>query len=78
MVDWPRTDTLWLARLNDPNQEIKLSDENLTYKWLELDEAKKISPKLTPVLDNFSEVMKKDPINLNAYKLSPFNLRSNK
>ena len=66
VVGWPKTVTLWLARLNDPNQEIKLSDENTKYKWLVLDEAKKISPKLTPVLDEFSEAMKKFPINLNA------------
>ena len=66
VVGWPKTVTLWLARLNDPNQEIKLSDENPKYKWLVLAEAKKISPKLTPVLDEFSEAMKKFPINLNA------------
>ena len=66
VVGWPKTVTLWLARLNDPNQEIKLSDENPQYKWLVLDEAKKISPKLTPVLEEFSEAMKKFPINLNA------------
>lgn len=66
VVGWPKTVTLWLARLNDPNQEIKLSEENTKYKWLVLDEAKKISPKLTPVLDEFSEAMKKFPINLNA------------
>ena len=39
VVGWPKTVTLWLARLNDPNQEIKLSDENTQYKWLVLDEA---------------------------------------
>ena len=66
VVGWPKTVTLWLARLNDPNQEIKLSDENPKYKWLILDEAKNTSSKLTPVLDEFSEAMKKFPINLNA------------
>ena len=58
VVGWPKTVTLWLARLNDPNQEIKLSDENTKYKWLILEEAKKTSPKLTHVLDEFSEAMK--------------------
>ncbi|CAG9795569.1 unnamed protein product [Diatraea saccharalis] len=41
--DKPKVVVYWLARLKDPQTEVKLSDEHQDFKWLALEQAQEIS-----------------------------------
>ena len=50
--------TYWLARLEDPEQEIIISDEHQSFTWVGLVEAKELAPRHAPVFDKFNEALK--------------------
>ena len=55
----PKMITYWAAKIKDPNQEIVLSDEHLSFKWLGLSEAKAISSRDAPMFEKFNEAILK-------------------
>ena len=50
--------TYWLGRLNDPAQEIIISDEHQSFTWVGLAEAKDLAPHHAPMFDKFNEALK--------------------
>jgi len=56
----PKVVTYWLARLENPDQIVTISDEHQSFTWLGLTEAKDLAPRHAPVFDKFNEALKND------------------
>ena len=54
----PKVVTYWLAKLENPDQAVKISDEHQSFEWLGLTEAKDLAPRHAPVFDKFNEDLK--------------------
>ena len=53
----PKVVTYWLARLEEPGQQIVISDEHQSYTWLGLAEARDLAPRHAPVFDQFNAAL---------------------
>ena len=54
----PKVVTYWLAKLENPDQAVTISDEHQSFEWLGLTEAKDLAPRHAPVFDKFNEDLK--------------------